>query len=288
MHDVIGPQQHVTHAPVKSIGQRTLGHVAQVAHGGLHHHMAVHGPNDGGCKHPVANELGHKAAGRAVVEGVGVVPLVQLALMHHANGVANGKGLQLVMGNKQGGGLRGFQNSADLVRQALAQVDVQVRKRLVEQQQARLGGERAGQGHTLLLTARQLMRKTVLLPRQAHQRQHLGHAGSALHLGQVVNAKTHIAPDAQMRKQRVVLKHHANLAVFGRQIKRAAADHLTTQPDGALAHRLQPRYRAQQRGLAAARWANQHPNVARMQAKRHAAHGGGAATGIRHAELRDF
>ena len=45
-------------------------------------------------KRAVADELGHKAGGRAVVQGIGIVPLVQVALVHHADPVANGKGLK--------------------------------------------------------------------------------------------------------------------------------------------------------------------------------------------------
>ena len=52
-----------------------------------------------------------------MVEGVGVIPLVQVAFVHYADHIANGKGLELVVRHEQGGGPRGFQNAAHLVRQ---------------------------------------------------------------------------------------------------------------------------------------------------------------------------
>ena len=61
-----------------------------------------------------------------MVKRVGAVPLVQFALVHDADGVAHGKCLQLVMGDKQGGGVGGFQDAAHLVGQSFAQVHIQV------------------------------------------------------------------------------------------------------------------------------------------------------------------
>ena len=44
-------------------------------------------------KHTVANEVCYKTGSRPVIQSIGFVPLVQLALLHHANLVADGKGL---------------------------------------------------------------------------------------------------------------------------------------------------------------------------------------------------
>ena len=93
--------------------------------------MLVDLADGGGRKYAVADELSHKARGGPVVQRVGVVPLVQLALVHHPDGVANGKGFQLVVCHKQRGCVGGFQNAADLVRQPLPQVNVEVGERFV-------------------------------------------------------------------------------------------------------------------------------------------------------------
>jgi len=62
---------------------------------------------------------------------------VQAPFVHDADLVADGKRLQLVVRDEQRRGTRAFQNAAQLVRQPLAQIDVEVGKRLVQQQQAR-------------------------------------------------------------------------------------------------------------------------------------------------------
>ena len=157
MDDVVGAQQHVAQPRFVGGGQGALFHVLQGAQWGLHHHLAPVGGDLRGCKHAMANELGHKAGGGSVVERISVFPLVQVALVHHANHVANGKGLELVVCHKQGGSPCRFEDAADLVGQALAQVHIEVRKRLVKQQQTGAGRQGAGQGHTLLLAARQLV-----------------------------------------------------------------------------------------------------------------------------------
>jgi len=57
------------------------------------------------------------------------------------------------------GGAALLDDLAHLERQALAQVDVEVGKRLVEQQQIRSRRERARQRHALLLPAGEFMRE---------------------------------------------------------------------------------------------------------------------------------
>ena len=236
----------------------------------------------------MADEVGHEAGGRAVVEGVGVIPLVQVAFVHHADHVANGKGLELVVRHEQGGGPCGFQNAAHLVRQPFAQVYVQVGKGLVQQHELRARRQGTGQGHALLLAAREFVGVAVLAAFQAHQLQHFGHAGSLFGARQLVNAKRHIAPHRQVREQRVVLKHHANAALLGRHAQRGAAHHAFGQADFTAGNRLQPRYGTQQSGLAAARRANEHADVARMQAQRNTMNGGLCAAGVAHIELGDL
>ena len=146
------------------------------------------------------DEVGHETRRGPVVQGVGVVPLVQLALVHHADRVADRERFELVVRDEQGGGLRRLQDGAHLLRQALAQVHVEVGKRLVQQQQLGPRRQRAGQRHALLLAARQLVWKALLAAVQPHQRQHLGHAGLALGPGQVVDAEAHVVRHVQVRK----------------------------------------------------------------------------------------
>ena len=61
----------------------------------------------------------------------------------------------------------------DRVLERVAQVLVERRQRLVEQQHARVGGQHPRQRHPLLLAAGQLGRQPLAVARQLDQRQHL-------------------------------------------------------------------------------------------------------------------
>ena len=172
--------------------------------------------------------------------------------------------------------------------QALAQVHIEVGERFVQQQQARLGRQRARQRHALLLSARKLVRKTPLGTTQAHQIQHLGLPRGTLGARQAVDAEADVLAHIEMRKQRVILKHHADTPLLGRHRAPDLADHVVAEPDRARAHRLQPGHRAQQRGLAAARRADQHADLARAQPEGGAPHRRLRPPGVMHIELADF
>ena len=101
----------------------------------------------------MTDEACHPSVGRAMVDLVGRIPLPQTPLVHHPNTVAQGKRLHLVVGDKQRSDARLLQDVAQLMRQAFAQFNVQIGKRLVQKQQFRFGCQRPGQGDALLLTA---------------------------------------------------------------------------------------------------------------------------------------
>ena len=105
---------------------------------------------------------------------------------------------------------------------------------------------------------------------QADQGEDVGHALFSFSCRQVVDPKRHILCSIHVRKQRVVLKHHANAALFGRYVVAGAADNLVPQADVAGLRSFQTSHRAQQRGFAAARRADQHPNLPGLQRERHA------------------
>ena len=128
-----------SHSPAgEGAGQGAFGHVGQLAQRRLHHDLVVHLAQGRRREHAMADEIGDEARGRPVVQRVRVVPLVQPAFVHHADHVADGEGLELVVRDEQRRGVRRLEDAADLVRQPLAQVDVEVGERLVQQQQLRL------------------------------------------------------------------------------------------------------------------------------------------------------
>ena len=288
MHDVIGTQQHVAFAGAKGAGQRALGDIGQVPERGLHHDLLIHFANGGWRKHAVANEIGNKARGRPVVQRVGVIPLVQLPFVHDTDGVADGKGLQLVVRDEQGRGLGCLQDVAHFMRQALAQIDIQVGERLVQQQQLRAWCQGARQRNTLLLPTRKFMGEAALAAFQPDQCQNFLDACRAFGGWQLMDAESHIAANVEMGEQRIVLEHHADASGFRRQLARGTAHDMARETDIAACDRFQAGHRTQQGGLAATGGANQHADLTGVQPERHVVDGGLGAPGIVDLELGDL
>ena len=108
-----------------------------------------------------SHELGDEAAPGREVDVAGPADLGDLALAHHDDAVAERHRLRLVMGDVDRRHAQSSEQRVDLDAQHVAQLGVERGQRLVEQQHARLGRERAGQGHALLLPARELIDTTM-------------------------------------------------------------------------------------------------------------------------------
>ena len=89
-----------------------------------------------------------------------------------------------------------------------------------------------------------------LAPGQPHRRQHLYRllAGGQLARTALYQAKRHVGRRVQVRKQRVVLEHHGDVALLRRQ----PGDVLPAQPHLATGRALQTGDQRQQAGLALA------------------------------------
>ena len=90
-----------------------------------------------GQERALADEVGHEAVGRLVVQVVGGGPLLDAPAGHDADLVGDGEGLVLVVRDQQRGGAGGLQQGPQFAAQALTQLDVEVGERLVQQQQPR-------------------------------------------------------------------------------------------------------------------------------------------------------
>jgi len=137
-----------------------------------------------GQEHALADEIGDKSVGRAVVEVVRRVPLLDPAVGHQADFVCHGECFVLVVRDEDGGHALFFQNAAHLERQAFAQLDVEVGERFVEQQQFRMRGQGACQGYALLLPAGQFVGVLALLSGQSDSGQQFPHTLGNPLLGQ--------------------------------------------------------------------------------------------------------
>ena len=137
----------------------------------------------------------------------------------------------------------------------VAQFRIQIGQRFVQQQNPRLNYQRPRQRHTLLLPAGQLPRIPPRQPLQLHHLQHLGGAPGNLLARALphLQPKRQIAAHRQVRKQRVVLKHHANIAPLRRQAGHIGA----IKQNRPAIHRLKAGNQLQRRRLATAGRAEQ-------------------------------
>ena len=92
--------------------------------------------------------------------------------------------------NVNGGDADLLLDAADLRAHRDAQLGVQVGERLVEEQNARLNDERAGERHTLLLTAGELVGHAALHTGELHEIKDLHHALADLFLRHVAQLET--------------------------------------------------------------------------------------------------
>ena len=147
-----------------------------------------------------------------------------------------------------------------LAARLLAQRRVQVRQRLVEQQHARVGRERAGQRHALLLAAGDRGHAAVLEAGEARERQHLGDARprGARAAPPAAEAEGDVLAHGHVRKERVVLEHHAEAPPLRGQ----RGDVLALDEDPARVRGLEAGDQAQHGRLAAAGGPEQRDDLA--------------------------
>ena len=114
-----------------------------------------------------------KAVARLVIDLARRADLLQHAAREHADAVRHRQRLFLVVRHEDGGDRQLLLQSAQLDPHRVAQLGVEVRERLVEQQQRRLRHDRAGQRDALLLAARELARQAPLQTLKPDQLQRL-------------------------------------------------------------------------------------------------------------------
>ena len=191
--------------------------------------------------------------------------------MQHRHPVAQVEGLLLLVGDQDGGDAHPLDGPLELAAGALAQGGIEVGERLVEQQDAGLGRQGAGQGHPLLLAARDLPHPPCFKTGKLHQRQGLGHPAGGLPLSAPGDdAEGHVLAHGEMGEQGVVLEDHAEMPALGRQ----GGDVLALHPDAAAVRRLEAGDQAQGRGLAAARGTQQGEDLPLRHLQRQAAQDG--------------
>ena len=101
-----------------------------------------------------SDEAGDEEAVGTVIERVGGADLLDPPLAHADDAVGHRRRFDLVVGDEDGGHAEAPLQSPDLAAHGEAQRRVEIRQRLVEEQQLRLLDQRAGERDPLLLAAR--------------------------------------------------------------------------------------------------------------------------------------
>ncbi len=109
-----------------------------------------------------ADEAVDEQGARLVVDCDRRAELLDLALVHDGDPVGDAHRLVLVMRHEDGREAQGPLQALDLDLHVETKVAIERGERFVEQQDRGLDGQRAGQCHPLLLTARELARQALL------------------------------------------------------------------------------------------------------------------------------
>ena len=171
---------------------------------------------------------------------------------HDADLVGDRERVVLVVRHQDRGHVLPLEDLAHFQAQALAQVDVEVGERLVEQQQLRPRRERARERDALLLAAGQLVRVAGGGAFHADDVEQLADAPRAPGGVQLPQAETDVLADGEVGKQRVVLEHHADTAALRGDDVAGTAHVFAVDGDAPGRDLLESGDAAQRRGLAAA------------------------------------
>ena len=207
-----------------------------------------------------AEEVGDEIADRIGIDVHGRADLHHLALVHHDDAVGQRHRLFLVVGDVDEGSLEHFVQPVAFRAQFAAQLGVEARQRLIEQEGRRIGHQRAGERDTLGFAARALARHLVEQMADAHHLRHFAYAFDAVLRRHLLHAQAEldVLRHVLVREQSVALEHHAEPAVARLQI----VDHLPVDADFAGGRILEARDHAQRRGLAASRRPDEHDEFA--------------------------
>ena len=178
--------------------------------------------------------------------------LLNPAVLHHRDAIAERHGLDLVVGDVDRAGAGGGVQLGDLLAHVHAHLGVQIAERFVEQEGVGVAHQRAAERHPLHLTTGQLLGLAFQQLLDAENGR--GVTDPLLDVGLRCPAhsqsEAEVVEDVLVGVQRVVLEHHRHVAVLGLESRHVAF----TDMDDPFGNRLQSRHHAQRGRLSAARW----------------------------------
>ncbi|MNP13806.1 hypothetical protein D3C76_1061020 [compost metagenome] len=165
----------------------------------------------------LAQELGDETALGAVVDVFRGVDLGQLAVVENRDARGQRQRFVLVVGDEHETGTDLTVDALQLGLQLFAQVLVQRRQWLVEQQKFRLEHQRPGNRHALLLAAGHLGGFLVHVCTEADHFKDVLDPAIAFFNGDFADAQRvgHVVGHAHVREQRITLEHHAVVPLLG-------------------------------------------------------------------------
>ena len=194
------------------------------------------------------------------VNTLGAFDLLNIALVHHRDAVGDGQCLLLIVGDVYGSDADVLLDFADRLAHLDAQLCVEVGERLVHEQHLRLHDDGARQRHALLLPAGELVRIAVPVLRDLYRLHDRFHAALDLVLRELFVFETvlDVAIDGHVRKDGIVLEHHAEIALMNGDV----VDDRIIKRDGAVFDRVETGDHAQKRRFAAAGRSEQREQLA--------------------------
>ena len=174
--------------------------------------------------------------------------LVDPAVVEDRDAVGHAHRLLLIVRDIEHGHAEALLDLLDLDLHLKAQILVERAQRLVHQHDRRVEDDRARERDALLLAARELMRMAVAEAAEPHQLERPPHplGDRAVRPAPRAQWKRDVLEHAQMRKYRVVLKHHAKAAF----LRRHRCDVLAVEQDCAPVGPDEPGDHHQRRRLA--------------------------------------
>ena len=159
-----------------------------------------------------------------------------------------------IMGDHQRGTAERIEMPAQITSYIPTCPHIERSERFVEQQHARLCGQRPRKRHPLRLPARQCPRTMASMCREADAVEPFGGAPTRLGLAHPTRTESegNVLERAEMGEQQVVLKHDADMATFGshERTRRRIIEHVAIEFDPSPIECDEPREAAQRRRLS--------------------------------------
>src|ERR1039458_215345 len=172
--------------------------------------------------------------------------------------------LLLVVGHQEESDARAALHGLELDAHLFAQFGIERGERLIEQQDAGLKHQRAGESDALALTAGKLRGAAVFLAGETDQLQNFAHTGVDIGGAVALEAELYVAARGEMGEEGVILEDGAHVAL----IRFALIDDFAVEQDVAGSGLLEAGDEAQRGGLAASRWAQQREEAASRNGQR--------------------